>query len=68
MAGSGATLPAFEALKPLVLQPFGYGALSIATYHLAKVDAFQAGSVYALCLVAVALYPVWSIHRWFDAR
>ncbi|MCB2099251.1 MAG: iron ABC transporter permease [Rhodobacterales bacterium] len=68
----GGLLVFVNALKDLtlslVLQPFGYGALSIATYHLAKVDAFQAGSVYALCLVAVALYPVWSIHRWFDAR
>ena len=57
-----------ELTLSLTLQPFGYNSLAMSAYHFAKVDAFQQGSVYALCLVLIGLYPVLSIHRWFGGR
>ena len=57
-----------ELTLSLMLQPFGYSSLSMSAYHFAKVDAYQQGSVYALCLVLIGLYPVLSIHRWFGGR
>ena len=57
-----------ELTLSLTLQPFGYSSLAISTFHFAKVDAYQQGSVYALCLALICLYPVLSIHRWFEGR
>lgn len=68
----GGLLIVVNALKELTLsltlQPFGYSSLAMSAYHYAKVDAYQQGAVYALCLIMVALYPVLSLHRWFDGR
>ena len=66
--GQGVVNALKELTLSLTLQPFGYSSLAMSAYHYAKVDAYQQGAVYALCLIMVALYPVLSLHRWFDGR
>lgn len=52
---------------PLVLQPFGYGSLSLQIYNHAIVDLHGQAAVYGLCLAAVCLYPAVALGRWFRA-
>jgi iron(III) transport system permease protein len=54
-----------ELTLSLVLQPFDYSSLSLRIYSLAGVDALQKSSVYAICLILISIYPVFSIGQWF---
>ena len=57
-------IAAKELTLSLTLHPFGFKSLAMSTFHLAKVDAFPQAAVMALCLTAICLYPVLSLHRW----
>lgn len=63
----GALLVAVTMAKELplsqVLQPFGYQSLSLRLYGFAGVGLLEESAIYALSLIALAIYPVVALDR-----
>ncbi|MEM7391715.1 MAG: hypothetical protein AAF492_05135 [Verrucomicrobiota bacterium] len=51
-----------------ILQPFGFQSLSMRLYSFAGMGLLEESALYALCLIALALYPVVALDRLITGR
>ena len=63
----GALLVIVTVIKELaisqVLQPFGFRSLSLRIYNFTGVGSYQIGSMHALVLISLSIYPVVALDR-----
>jgi iron(III) transport system permease protein len=57
-----------ELTMSLVLQPFNYSSLSLRIFSYANMDMFKNSALYAIILVLISIYPVFSLNRWFNTK
>lgn len=57
-----------ELTMSLVLQPFHYSSLSLRIFSYASMDMLKNSAIYAFVLVLIAIYPVFSLSRWFHLK
>lgn len=55
-----------ELTMSLILQPFNYSSLALRIYSFARMDQLKKSALYALFLVLIVLYPIFSMNRWFS--
>ena len=46
-----------------ILQPVGFRSLSLRVYNFTGVGSYQIGSIHALTLIALSIYPVFALDR-----
>jgi iron(III) transport system permease protein len=55
-----------ELTISLVLQPFHYSSLALRIFSYSNMDMLKNSALYALFLVLICIYPVFSLYRWFN--
>jgi iron(III) transport system permease protein len=53
-----------ELTMSLVLQPFDYSSLALRLYSYARMDMLKKGSPWALFMILIVVYPVFSMNKW----
>ena len=63
----GALLVIVTVIKELpiaeILQPYGFRSLSLRVYNFTGVGSYQIGSIHALTLIGLSVYPVFALDR-----